>query len=89
VQEPAADLAVCLAIISAYKNKIIDPQIAAFGEVGLTGEVRPVNFMEKRINEAERLGFANIIIPDTTQSIKSKATLHKVRNLREAIEFII
>jgi len=61
IDDPASDLAVCLAIISAYKNKKIDPAISAFGEVGLSGEIRAVNHQEKRVIESKRLGFEKII----------------------------
>ena len=61
--EPAADLSVVLAVASSFKNKPIDGTAMVFGEVGLTGEVRAVNQMEKRINEAFRLGFKRCISP--------------------------
>jgi len=87
VNEPAADLAVCLAIASALKNKNIDHQTIAFGEVGLTGEIRSVNFMEKRISEAARLGFKNVIIPNfEIKKIPAGIKLHKIDHLDRAIE---
>lgn len=61
LKEPAADLAVCLAIISSFKNKPVGPKTAAFGEVGLLGEIRKVSFAEKRIQEAKKLGFKPLI----------------------------
>lgn len=89
IQEPAADLAICLAIASAYTNKNIDPTTIAFGEVGLTGEIRAVNFMEKRIIEAQRLGFKNIILPEVNiKKTPAGVTLHKVKNLKQAIDLI-
>lgn len=57
LKEPAGDLAVALAIASAYKNINIEAKTVVFGELGLNGEVREVNFTDKRINEAKRLGF--------------------------------
>ncbi len=63
VNEPAADLAVALAIISAFKNKPIDPGIVVFGEVGLGGEIRAVTWPEKRIQQAIKIGFKKIICP--------------------------
>lgn len=62
IQEPAADLAVLLAIISAYRDKPLAADIAVFGEVGLTGEVRPVGQPEARIREAASLGFARVML---------------------------
>lgn len=61
LHEPAADLAVALAIASATENKVIKKELAAFGEVGLAGEIRPVPHRERRSDEARRLGFPVII----------------------------
>lgn len=88
VSEPAIDLAVCLAIYSALKNKIIPSDMLAFGEVGLGGEVRAVNQTAKRIAEAEKLGFKNIIIPNTKEIISSKAKIYQVKSLAEAVKII-
>jgi DNA repair protein RadA/Sms len=88
VTEPAIDLAVCLAIISALKNKIIPSDTVAFGEVGLGGEVRATSQIAKRISEAEKLGFKNLIIPVTKEQFKAKAKIHQVKSLAEAIKII-
>jgi DNA repair protein RadA/Sms len=63
VFEPAADLGICLAIISSFKNKPLASKTVAIGEVGLLGEIRNVIGLERRIKEARKLGFANIISP--------------------------
>ena len=63
IDEPAADLGIALAVFSCYKNKPVPAGIAFIGEVGLTGEIRPVNQIETRIQEASRLGFKKIVIP--------------------------
>ena len=63
LDEPAVDLAVCAAVASAFKNFFIDSGTAVMGEVGLTGELRAVNHIEKRVAETAKLGFKNIIIP--------------------------
>lgn len=87
VEEPAVDLPVCLAIISAFKNKPFDPQTAACGEVGLGAEVRPINNLDKRIREAERLGFSKIIIPKLDKKItSSKIEIVAIKNLNELIK---
>ncbi|MCX7779162.1 MAG: DNA repair protein RadA [Patescibacteria group bacterium] len=87
VEEPAVDLAVCLAIISAYKNKAIDSDLAVFGEVGLGGEIRQVFQEEKRIREAEKLEFKKIIKPVSKLKIKSqKLKIIEVRNLSEVLD---
>ncbi len=64
VKEPAIDLAVCLAIASSAKNKALKPDSIAFGEVSLTGDIRPVSRMDDRTKEAKRLGYKNFYVPD-------------------------
>lgn len=61
ISEYAADLAVCLAIVSAIKNKPLDSKLVAFGECGLSGELRNVSYIENRIKEAKNLGYKNIV----------------------------
>jgi len=63
IMEPAVDLAVCCSIASSLLDKIIDNKIVLIGEVGLGGEIRSVGNIEKRIQEAEKLGFKKIYIP--------------------------
>jgi len=63
ISEPATDLAVLLAIISSFKNKPLDSKLIVFGEVGLAGEVRPVQGGLVRLKEAEKLGFTKAIVP--------------------------
>src|SRR3989338_2530875 len=88
VNEPAIDLAVCLAIASAVKDKKISPTTVIFGEVGLGGEVRAVNQMAKRISEAEKLGFREVIVPTTREKISSKIKIYQVKDLNEAMKLI-
>jgi DNA repair protein RadA/Sms len=61
VAEPSLDLGICLAIISSFKNKPISDDVIAFGEVGLSGEVRSVNMAEARVQEAQKLGFKLVL----------------------------
>ena len=61
IEEPAADLAVALAILSSYKNKVLPAKTVAIGELDLLGNVRPVNSQERRIKEAKKLGFSKIL----------------------------
>jgi DNA repair protein RadA/Sms len=63
VVEPAADLAVALALASAVLDRPVGPGVVAFGEVGLAGEIRPVGGIDRRLNEAVRLGFATAVVP--------------------------
>jgi DNA repair protein RadA/Sms len=64
IEEPSADLALCLAITSCSRNLALKENLVIFGEVGLTGEVRPVTKIELRLREAHRLGFKKAIIPN-------------------------
>ena len=64
ISEPAVDLGVVLAVISSYKDRPIDERVLAFGEVGLSGEVRAVSQAGQRVQEAKKLGFTTIILPE-------------------------
>lgn len=89
VTEPAVDLPVCLAVASALNNKIVPSDFAAFGEVGLGGEIRPVTQIGKRLTELHRLGFKTVIMPKLKEKINSpKMTLQTVSNLNEALKLI-
>ena len=61
--EPAADLALCMAVASSAKNRAISGNWAVMGEVGLAGEVRAIAQAERRISECARMGFDNVIVP--------------------------
>ncbi|HFI0056455.1 TPA: DNA repair protein RadA [Streptococcus suis] len=63
LDEPAIDLAVAVALASSYKDKPTNPQECFIGEIGLTGEIRRVNRIEQRINEAAKLGFTKVYAP--------------------------
>lgn len=63
ITEPSSDLAVALSLLSSFKNKNLSGSIVAFGEIGLTGELRPISFAEKRLQEAVKMGYKNIILP--------------------------
>lgn len=86
--EPAADLATVLALASSLCNKPVPDNLAAIGEVGLTGELRTVNALSQRLSEVRRLGFAKCMIP-ARNSAKLPAIaglqLIPVRNVREAL----
>ena len=75
IAEPAADLAIALAILSSFKNKSLDPKAAAFGEVGLLGEVRRVGSEERRVKEARRLGFSIVYSPASTSSVMKASSV--------------
>ncbi len=63
ITEPSLDLAIVLALLSSYRNRPLPARTVAFGEVGLTGEIRSVNMMAARIAEAEKMGYQNVIVP--------------------------
>lgn len=69
--EPAADLGICLAIISSFKDKTIKEKCVLIGEVGLLGELRTVRQLDKRITEAKKLGFSNVISSEKGRSMAS------------------
>ncbi|NPA16286.1 MAG: DNA repair protein RadA [Aquificae bacterium] len=86
IKEPAVDLPVALAVISSLRNVPVPSGIAAFGELGLTGEVRSVYYTEHRIKEARKFGFDKIIVPASTQLEDS--SLIKIKNLQQALEYL-
>ena len=84
ITEPAADLAICMAIGSAAKGLQLKANTVVFGEIGLSGEVRHVPFIEKRVAEAKKLGFDSAIGP--IQKLQQKDSfLHGVRDVRDAL----
>ncbi|MDQ7816703.1 MAG: DNA repair protein RadA [Melioribacteraceae bacterium] len=89
IDEPAVDLAVCCAIASSYGDKSAHKNTVVIGEVGLSGEVRSVGHIDKRIQEAIKLGFQRVIIPqNNVKSIKVKGAIEVigVDELKSAIE---
>ena len=87
VNEPAADLGIALAIVTCVRDVVFDPETAIIGEIGLSGEIRAVNHIEKRINEAQKLGFKRIIIPESNdvQDEFKGIQIIKVKRILEAI----
>ena len=91
LQEPALDLGIAMALVSAYKNRAIDDKTVVFGEIGLSGEVRSVNMAEHRIQEARKLGFTCCIVPRSNMEGLGEVEGIKiipVATVREAIELI-
>lgn len=92
LDEPSADLPVALAAASSYRDTPIADDLAAIGEVGLTGEIRAVSHINQRLAEIARLGFRKCILPKSCAErieIPSSLTVYRVRNLREAIEIAL
>jgi DNA repair protein RadA/Sms len=90
VNDPAIDLAVLAAVLSSNMDIALDEQICITGEVGLAGEIRPVNRIDQRIREAEKLGFKTIIVPKgqkfNTQNLKIRVV--EISRVVEAFKFL-
>ncbi|NCB74832.1 MAG: DNA repair protein RadA [Clostridia bacterium] len=92
LNEPAVDLATVLAIASSHRDKAIGNDLAAVGEVGLTGEIRSVNALNQRLSEIARLGFKRCVIPaHVRDDIRAPKGLEliSVKNIREAITAVL
>jgi DNA repair protein RadA/Sms len=85
VRDPGADLALAAAIASAVRNKPVDAQTAFFGEIGLTGELRPVALPELRIKEISRMGFKTVICPSTKNLNIKGVEIVQCKSVREAL----
>ena len=88
ISEPAVDLSVCCSIVSSLLDKVVDNQTVLIGEVGLGGEIRSVGHIEKRIQEAEKLGFKRIIIPKNNQKGLKNSTSIKIVGIETLMEGI-
>jgi DNA repair protein RadA/Sms len=97
IGEPAADLAVMLAIASSLRGKALPKGFIAFGEVGLAGEVRPAPRGQERLREAAKLGFSVAVVPKANLPKKGDAamahalegmTVHAVERIEEALEIV-
>jgi DNA repair protein RadA/Sms len=89
VAEPAADLAIALAICSSFTDRGVDPQMVAVGEVGLSGEIRAVSQLDRRISEVSRLGFKRCLVPASGAKAvckKEDICIIPVSTLKEAIK---
>lgn len=89
IAEPAIDLGIVLAILSSFRNRVMDSKLIAFGEVGLSGEVRAVSMAKQRVMEARKLGFETCILPQS--SVKECTGLEGikligVKNLQDVME---
>ena len=93
INEPSMDLGIALAISSSFRNIPVDASVVVTGEIGLTGELRTVSFIEKRIMECEKLGFKKMVIPkgNYLEEFKKdyRIELVPVYNLRQAIREVL
>lgn len=89
VTETAVDLALCLAMLSSFRERPLDNELAVFGEVGLTGEIRPVPFGEERLLEAAKHGFTRALVPEANVPRQDPGIeVTAVRHLSEAIRVL-
>ena len=92
LDDPACDLAVCMSLVSGLRDTPLDEKLIAFGEVGLSGEVRSISRVQTRVNEAARLGFTQCVLPKSCiKQITNKPSnieLIGVKNLKEALTLI-
>lgn len=92
IMEPALDLGVVLAVLSSFRNKVLSPKLVAFGEVGLSGEVRAVSQAAQRVAEAEKLGFEICVVPQVCLEECKKSGKIKVigvKNVQEAMDCLM
>lgn len=90
--EPAIDLGICLAIVSSAKDIVIPDNVMVFGEVGLSGEIRAVNMAGQRVQEAKKLGFGTVVLPEVCRASVGKVegiNLVYVSQIRDAIGYIM
>ena len=92
IVEPAVDLGIVIAILSSFRNLPLDPHLLAFGEVGLSGEVRAVSMARQRVQEAEKLGFHTVIVPKVCEKDCSQVSgirVVGVSTLQDVMDFLL
>lgn len=90
--EPAIDLGLILAVVSSFRDIVIDEKTIAFGEVGLSGEIRSVNMAQQRVQEAKKLGFETVLMPKVSMRSMTKVDGIRIIGLetvRDAVRFIM
>lgn len=88
INEPSADLAIAVSIVSAFRKFVVPQDFIFSGEVGLSGEIRNVSRMEDRVRKAKNLGFKKMVMPSAGKSISSKMKLFEVKNIKEAVKVV-
>ena len=92
IEEPAADLGILLSVASSFKDQVLDAQTVVVGEVGLGGEIRTVAHIDKRIDEASKLGFTRAVIPkNNLKGLKEKSSLEilAVDHAADALDLVL
>ena len=87
ITEPAADLCVALALLSCIKKRPLPAGAIAFGEIGLTGEIRPVGHADQRLKEANKLGFSQAFLPFYQKELKTPLSLQTLDHIKKLSEF--
>ena len=90
--EPAIDLGLILALVSSYKDIAIDEKAIAFGEVGLSGEIRSVNMAQQRVQEAKKLGFETVLMPQVSMKALQKVEgiqIIGLETVRDAVQYLM
>ena len=91
MNEPALDLGIVLAVASSLRDVPVDDKVIAFGEVGLSGEVRSVSMAAQRVQEAAKLGFETVILPESCRKQAERVQgvrMAGVRTVREAVQML-
>ena len=90
ISETGADLATLLAVLSSFRNRILPKDLIVFGEIGLTGEVRPVTNGQQRLSEAKKHGFRQAIVPyaNRPKKVLDGMVVHGVKSLNSALDVI-
>ena len=86
IEDRAADLAIAMSVVSSYLNKQLPEKTAFIGEISLTGELRPVPSLDKRVGECLKMGFKNVVIPSVSINMPQGINVEKVRYLSELIK---
>ncbi len=91
IEEPAVDLGVIVALVSSMQNRTVPQDVVILGEVGLTGEVRTVQFLDKRLSEAAKMGFRRAIVPQGNlkqKDMNQEIMITGVRTVSDALKTI-
>lgn len=87
LHEPACDLAVLLSLVSSFRNRPIPGHLLALGEIGLSGEIRPVSYLDKRIQEASKMGYKTVVIPKANKmDLKTSIEILSVDNVNAVLD---
>ena len=93
ISEPSCDLGLVIALVSSFKNRPVADDLMAFGEVGLSGEVRSVSMPGKRVYEAAKMGVRTIVLPESAvgsiENVPDGVELVGVRGIREACDKVV